>query len=283
MSDDDRDLLDEVQRLIAALESHPDPTVRAQATALLQGIDAVHRAALTRLVAAIQAMAGEAFVNRLAADPAIRLLLMSYDLLAVDRRLLAEEALDAVRGHLHARGIDVELLDVVGGEVFVRVHGLEQGGIAPEAVRHDLEAALEAGLLGFQALVLGDRRPAAPANLIQLTVRGAQRPRYRAAVAAADVPAGSMTGIELDGQPILIANVGGEFYAVLNRCGESPLPLQFGTLEGAEVRCSWHGCRYDVRSGRRVDGGRESLAVFPVAVEAGEIRVAVGVEPVHGA
>jgi hypothetical protein len=45
------DLLEEVQRLIDALESHPDPTVRADVTALLQGIDAVHRTALTHLVA----------------------------------------------------------------------------------------------------------------------------------------------------------------------------------------------------------------------------------------
>ncbi|HEU4367924.1 MAG TPA: NifU family protein, partial [Methylomirabilota bacterium] len=125
---EDRDLLDEVQRLIAALEAHPDREVRAQLTALLQGIDTIHRTALTRLVGAIQAMAGEAFVNRLTADPAIRLLLTSYDLLAVDRRLLAEEALDTVRGHLHAHGVDVELADVVGGAVYVRLHGVAGDG-----------------------------------------------------------------------------------------------------------------------------------------------------------
>ncbi|HTG12574.1 MAG TPA: NifU family protein, partial [Candidatus Eisenbacteria bacterium] len=97
--------------------------MRADVTALLQGIDAVHRTALTHLVDAIRGMAGDAFVNRLAGDPAIRLLLMSYELLAVDRRLVAEEALDAVRGHLHDHGIDVELVDVVGGAVYVRLHG----------------------------------------------------------------------------------------------------------------------------------------------------------------
>ena len=86
---DGRDVLDEVQRLIAELHSHPDADVGERVTALLQGIDAVHRTALTHLVAAIQAMAGEAFINRLTADPAIRLLLMSYDLIAVDRRLQA--------------------------------------------------------------------------------------------------------------------------------------------------------------------------------------------------
>ena len=161
------DLLAEVQRLIDALESHPDPTVRDDVTALLQGIDAVHRTALTHLVSAIRGMAGEAFLNRLAGDPAIRLLLMSYELLAVDRRLLAEEALDSVRGHLHDHGIDVELAEVVGGAVYVRLHGLERSGVAFEAVRHDVEEALRAGLLGFQELVLGERAAAGPV-LIQV-------------------------------------------------------------------------------------------------------------------
>ena len=135
---EERDILEEVQRLIAELESHPDARVRASVTALLEGIDTVHRTALTHLVGAIQSMAGEAFMNRLTADPAIRLLLMSYDLIAVDRRLHAEEALDRVRGHLHDHGIDVELSEVVGGAVYVTLHGIERSDVVREGVRRDL-------------------------------------------------------------------------------------------------------------------------------------------------
>jgi nitrite reductase/ring-hydroxylating ferredoxin subunit len=91
-----------------------------------------------------------------------------------------------------------------------------------------------------------------------------------------------MTAVELEGQPILITNVEGEIHAVANRCGDTPLPLQFGTLDGAELRCSWHGCRYDIRTGKRLDGGTGHLAVLPVAIEDDEIRVAVGVEPALG-
>lgn len=283
---EERDLLDEVQRLISALESHPDPDVGARVTALLQAIDTIHRTALTHLVVAIQGMAGEAFVNRLVADPAIRLLLMSYDLLAVDRHLLAEEALDAVRGHLHARGIDVTLTDVVGGAVYVRLHGVEASGVALEAVRRDLEEALRSGLIGFQELVLGDRpAPSRPAReLLQVQgLRRAQRPVYRRACATDEVAAGAVKAVDVDGQAILVVNIGGQFYAVGNQCGDTPLPLQFGSLDGAELRCSWHGCRYDVRTGRRLDGGPAQLAVVPVAVENSEVRVAVGVEPIAGA
>ena len=278
-----RDILEEVQRLIAELESHPDPAVGARLTDLLQGIDAIHRTALTHLVTAIHAMAGEAFINRLTADPAVRLLLMSYDLIAVDRRLHAEEALDTVRGHLHDHGIDVELSEIVGGAVYVKLHGVERGAVALEAVRHDLEEALKLGLVGFQELVVGNRAPARPVELLQVGgLRRAQRPVYRRVCTASDVGRGTVKAVDLEGLAVLIVNVDGDFHAVAYQCGDSPLPLQFSTLEGAELRCSWHGCRYDVRTGQRLDGP-ERLAVFPVAVEDGEIRVAIGVEPVEQA
>jgi 3-phenylpropionate/trans-cinnamate dioxygenase ferredoxin subunit len=276
-----RDVLEEVQRLIAELEAHPDPAVRDAVARLLEGIDAVHRTALTHLVGAIQGMAGEAFMNRLTADPAIRLLLMSYDLIAVDRRLHAEEALDGVRGHLHDHGVDVELTEVVGGAVYVKLHGLERGTVPMEAARHDLEEALRAGLLGFQELVIGDRTTTQRSPLLQVGgLRRPQKPVYHRLCRATEVAPGTLKAFDADGHGILLANVGGEFLAVSNQCGESPLPLQFSALQGAELRCSWHGCRYDLRNGCRLDGP-ERLIAFPVAVENGEVRVALGTEPVR--
>ena len=277
MSDD---VLEEVQRLLAELEAHPDAEVGARVTALLQAVDAVHRTALTHLVGAIQSMAGDAFMNRLTADPAIRLLLMSYDLIAVDRRLHAEEALDTVRGHLHAHGIDVDLADVVGGAVYVKLHGFAGSEGELEAVRHDLEAALQAGLIGFQELVLGDRASSAAPPLLQVGgLRRVHRPVYQRVCAASEVAPGTMQAVDVDGHGVLVVNVGGAFHAVVNQCGDTPLPLHFGTLDAAELRCSWHGCRYDVRTGARTDGGAERLHVLPVAVEGDEVRVAVGVSP----
>ena len=279
------DVLADVQQLIGALEAHPDPTVGEQVRALLAGIDAVHRTALSHVVAAIQGMGGDAFLNRLVADPAIRLLFMSYDLLAVDRRLLAEEALDAVRGHLHAHGIDVELLEVVGGVVYVRLHGPGRDVIPEDAVRHDLEEALRDGLLGFQELELRDQaRGTEQSTFVPLGIRRAQRPVYQDVFAVAELEPGAMRAVDIGSESVLIANIDGDVVAVRNRCGPSPLPLQYSELRGAELTCSWHGCRYDLRSGHRLDlpepAPDERLAVLPVAVQNGIVRVAVSTEPV---
>jgi nitrite reductase/ring-hydroxylating ferredoxin subunit/Fe-S cluster biogenesis protein NfuA len=287
------DLLDEVQQLITALEAHSDPAVGTQLKALLEGIDTVHRAALTHLVGAIESMAGQAFMNRLTADPAIRLLLMSYDLLAVDRRILAEEAIDLVRGHLHSHGIDVELVEVVGGVVYVRLHGLERSGHDADAVLRDLEAALREGLVGFQEVVLRERERAA--TFVRLGgVRRAHKPVYHRVAASAELGNGELLAVSLGAQQLILARVNGEAFALAGCCGDTPLPLRFSQLDGYTLECSWHGCQYDVRTGaytgRRASRpgmpGDDSappgqrLAVFPVREENGDILVAVAVAPV---
>jgi nitrite reductase/ring-hydroxylating ferredoxin subunit len=43
--------------------------------------------------------------------------------------------------------------------------------------------------------------------------------------------------------------------------------------------CPWHSCRYDARTGKRQDA-EGKLPVLPVAVQDGEIKVAMGVEEV---
>lgn len=282
------DLLAEAERYMAALAAHPDPAVGEQTTALLDRIDAVHRTALSHLVSAIRSMAGDAFVNRLTADPAIRLLLMSYDLLAVDRRTLAEEALDGVRGHLHAHGIDVELVEVLGGVVSVRLHGgPAPGDPAFDAVRQDIGEALRSDFPGFQELELVDGTPrgtaTAAAFLPQAQLRRAQRPLYRSVFRAEELPGEQIRSAMVEGVNVLIAHVGGEFYAMRNACGTSPLPLDYSALAGHALTCSWHGCRYDVRTGHRLDRPEatrdELLGILPVRVRDGMIEIAVGTAP----
>ncbi|MEO7274920.1 MAG: Rieske 2Fe-2S domain-containing protein, partial [Vicinamibacterales bacterium] len=277
------DVLVEVERLIAELQRDHGVIVRDRVTQLLEDIDAVHRAGLTHLVSAIRGMGGDAFVNRLIADPAIRLLLTSYELIPADRRLIAEEALDPVRGHLHAHGIDVEIVEVVGGVVYVKLHGLGSPGLAEASVVQDLERALEVGFIGFQELVTRERQRSAAATTISLgSLKRAHRPVYRDLLEAETLSDGATRAFDIDGLPVLLARVGPDYYAVGNRCGDTPLPLEFSPLAGPELICSWHHCRYDLRTGARLDGAGERLRVFPVKVDDGRVRIAVDVESAIG-
>ena len=146
----------------------------------------------------------------------------------------------------------------------------------------DIQQALQNGLPGFQQLVMGDRVGRAPVLLQVGGLRSARRPVYQRACGLDEVPPGGMVSREVEGHAILLARIDGQVYAVTNRCGDTPLPLQFGLLEGFELRCSWHGCRYDIRTGKRLDADAAGLAVMPVSVEDDEVRVAIAVEPVAG-
>ena len=265
------DLLVEIERLIDRLQHSHGPIVAAEITRLLEVVDAVHRAGLTHVMEVIRSMGGDAFVNRLIADPAIRILLMSYDLVATDRRLAAEEAMDAVRGHLHGHGIDVEILEVVGGVVYVRLHGMPGATLLETAVLHDIERALRAGFIGFQELVTRELRSSvAPIPLASL-----RRPIYHDVLAADALPEGGTKATDVDGRPVLVVRIGSEYLAVSNRCGASPLPLEYSAVDGAELRCSWHSCRYDLRTGARLDAPGDRLTVYPVRVENGSVQIAI--------
>jgi hypothetical protein len=205
---DGGDVLADVDRAIADLQAHPDPVVRQAAATLLEGIDAVHRAGLTHLVQALHGMTGDTLINRLIADPAIRLLLMSYDLIAVDRRLQAEEALDTVRGHLHDHGVDAEIQDVVGGVVYVRLHLSSREGqeaLPLDRIRTDMESALREFLVGFQELEFRDRDLHAPPSAVVplASLRRANRPVYQEALAEEDLPEGSMRAATINGVSVL--------------------------------------------------------------------------------
>ena len=277
------DLLEVVQQAIGRLGQHPDPAVRAETEALLAGIDAVHRTALSKLVGLLQSMGGDALMTRLVAEPAIRLLFMSYDVIAVDRRLMAEEALDDVRGHLHARGIDVELIDVAGGVVYVQFHGAAVAEAPEHLLRRDVERALRQGLRGFQQLEVGARQPTPSGGTVFVPLAGLRRlnrPVLQMVAPTSAIPPGLMHGEMAGGHAILVVNVEGQFFAVQDHCGDSPLPLRFSALAGHVLTCSWHGCRYDVRTGHRLDRPGAGLAVFPVSIADGNVHVAVAVTPV---
>jgi 3-phenylpropionate/trans-cinnamate dioxygenase ferredoxin subunit len=111
-------------------------------------------------------------------------------------------------------------------------------------------------------------------------LRRANRPVYQDVASADDLAAGTSRALDIGGVPILLVRAEGVYFCLSNRCDESPLPLEFSAVRGHEIVCSWHGCRYDVRTGHRLDGVAGRLHVYPVKVEDGRVMIAVTTEPV---
>jgi 3-phenylpropionate/trans-cinnamate dioxygenase ferredoxin component len=85
----------------------------------------------------------------------------------------------------------------------------------------------------------------------------------------AELPPGGRILADVDGRPIAVFNLGGEYHAIDDVCTHDGGPLAEGDLlEGGEIRCPRHGARFDIRTGRAL-----SLPAFePVCSHRVEVR-----------
>ena len=67
-----------------------------------------------------------------------------------------------------------------------------------------------------------------------------------------DIQALQMKAVEVDGEKVCVGNVEGRYYAIGNVCIHMGGPLAESKLEGFEVQCTWHGSRFDIRTGNVV-------------------------------
>jgi 3-phenylpropionate/trans-cinnamate dioxygenase ferredoxin subunit len=79
-----------------------------------------------------------------------------------------------------------------------------------------------------------------------------------------------------NGKRILLCNVGGEFYAVDDRCTHEDSSLYLGCLKGDRIHCSLHGGEFNVRSGEATAEPAEiALQTYPVSLENGRLFITV--------
>ncbi len=70
--------------------------------------------------------------------------------------------------------------------------------------------------------------------------------------AASDVQPGTKKCFKVDKLQVLVANVGGNYYAINNICPHMGGDLSAGKLEGTVVTCPRHGSQFDVTDGRLI-------------------------------
>jgi 3-phenylpropionate/trans-cinnamate dioxygenase ferredoxin subunit len=76
--------------------------------------------------------------------------------------------------------------------------------------------------------------------------------KYMAAGRTGELTDGAKKKITVEGQEIMLARVGSDYYAVGNRCPHMKGDLSAGTLEGTIITCPRHGSQFDIRDGRNI-------------------------------
>ena len=104
--------------------------------------------------------------------------------------------------------------------------------------------------------------------------------------AAAEVIPGDVKIVTVNGREIGLFNVGGAYFALLNRCPHAGASLCHGQVmglamsddpgtyridrPGGMIRCPWHGWEYDIRTGQSwCDPQKVRVPRFDVASQAG--------------
>ena len=91
-----------------------------------------------------------------------------------------------------------------------------------------------------------------------------------------EIPEGRVKVVEIGAQRLAIAHVGGEFFAVQDRCTHDEGPLGEGELFGNDIECPRHGARFDVRTGQPMTlPAVVPVKTFPVRVEGQKILAQV--------
>lgn len=98
--------------------------------------------------------------------------------------------------------------------------------------------------------------------------------------AVSEVPNGERIFFDIGDLPVVLLNLGNQYFAIGDVCTHDDGPLGDGEVEGFEIICPRHGARFDVRTGEAV---RKPAVLptpwYPVRVIDGQIEIGVPKAP----
>jgi 3-phenylpropionate/trans-cinnamate dioxygenase ferredoxin subunit len=101
-------------------------------------------------------------------------------------------------------------------------------------------------------------------------------PRFVKTIELSKLAPGSMAGVEVEGQQILLSNLGGEVYAVDGVCTHEESLLSKGFMTEERVVCQLHLSQFDLRTGGvQNPPAVQPLKVYNVKIQEGSIFVEI--------
>lgn len=291
------ELLERLRHLSDRVDRLEDPDARAAAQELVAAVLEVHGIGLAKIGEILEEAgeAGEEAKRKLVADGVVASLLLIHDLYPVPLEERVREALEEVRPYMESHEGDVELLGVADGVVRLRLKGSCDGCPASAST---LELAIEEALekaapdiAGLEVEGVVDSRPPIPEPsgielpVIQPNGNGGPvdpAPQLRSRTSlwmSLGAPAprpGEVSGVEVGGTAMAVANVGGSLLAFRDACAACAEPIAAGRLKGGVLECpSCERSYYLPRAGRSMDEDRLLLEPVPLLDSGGEVTVAV--------
>lgn len=266
------DLVGDVQRLegvIAGWES----SQQSVAFAYRQAIDALHKAALRNIIAAVKTAPGALDALRSATeDPIVYSVLRHHGLVRPSLQERVEEALATVRPLLASHGGNVELAAVVPPDA-VEVRFVGNCDHCPSSMLTfvaGVRRAIEEHCPEIKE-VRQVKGTAAAVAVVDFTSPFAGRWLY--ATALDSIPLHGVKALTIDGEPLLFARSGGTVTCFRDACAHLGLAVSDGRVAEGRITCPHHGFVYDLSTGECLTVPEVQLV--PVAVRVVGDRVEI--------
>jgi len=233
-------------------------------------------------------------LSALAGDDLVASLLLVHDLHPYDVGTRVEQALDSVRPYLGSHGGDVELL-AVGDDGVVRLRLLGSCDGCPSSsvtLKLAVEGAIEAAAPEITSIEVEEASPETGAETlipisslrVRLDAGGEATSSWEPLPQLADLAPGAVTTVDVGQAPVLVARLGSDLFAYLDRCARCESSMQGAALSrrlGAAVgeavlRCPTCTSHYDVRrAGVCLDDDALHLTPVPLLTDGGVTSLAV--------
>ena len=93
-------------------------------------------------------------------------------------------------------------------------------------------------------------------------------------VGVSDVNEGVILVAEVDGEPVVVCRIAGEFHAIGGVCPHAMGPLEDGSIVDGQIECPWHASRFDLKTGAVTRGpATEATPTYEVAVDGQDVIV----------
>jgi 3-phenylpropionate/trans-cinnamate dioxygenase ferredoxin subunit len=93
---------------------------------------------------------------------------------------------------------------------------------------------------------------------------------------ASELPPGERLFVEIEGRPIVIFNIAGQYFSIADVCSHDDGPVGEGLLAGYSITCPRHGAEFDVRTGKVTQlPAVADIPAYPVQIRDGTIYLGV--------
>ncbi len=272
------ELIQEINRFEAII-SEWDESQRCVVVGLKRAIEALHKAALKRLIKSLKAESMSA-LRHAVTDEVVYAVLLYHELVKPPKPPLAERiqtALDEVRPGLQSHNGDIELVAIkLPDTVEIRLIGTcSNCPTSTLTLSQGVEQSIKSHCPEITTVIAVNHRPPVDGNTASLispfSIQGAST--WMKVTTVDQIPETGILEISIAGKSLILHRQGVNITCYQNTCTHLGNPLAEGKVENGIITCPSHGFQYRLETGECLTAPDVSLLSHPLRIKEDQVFV----------